>query len=445
MKTAGEDALEAELSTTPYEYVRPIARGGMSSVHLVRHRALGHELVMKLLGERDKAQNEELTRRLLREGRVLRSLENEHILRVVDFGFTQSMRAYLITERLLGKTLKEEVKARGGLPIPEVVSIARQVLAGLEHAHAAGIVHRDLKPENILWLEPDANGERSIKILDFGIVKILDVEVRMKVGDVVPTAPGLVLGTPAYASPEQIAGMPADARADLYGLGGVIFFLLVGRGPFVGTDVFNLLQAHIIERPTPPAQLRADTPPWLDAVVLKALAKDRRDRFANAREMLEAFDLGAATPAQATTVKLEDIETQPIPPQTLRALTMKTTALSAAAEPAVDAPRPKPPPAGRTTLPLPGAYRPTLYQSSPLKETLAKAAEDNPPSLRTASKGAPAPPRHALPPAMVDRAAGSTKATPRRPRVPYPLKLVLWSILVALAVIGLLRIAGLDP
>lgn len=449
--SAGDEALVSELSTTPYEYVRPLARGGMSSVHLVRHRALGHELVMKLLGiTKDPDQREEMTRRLLREGRVLRSLQDPRILRVVDFGFTRSMRAYLITELLAGKTLKEEVKANGPLPTSDVIEIARQVLGGLDHAHAVGLVHRDLKPENIMWLDSDAGRERRVKILDFGIVKILDVGVQMKVGGIVPTVPGQILGTPAYASPEQIAGMPADARADLYGVGGVLFFLLTGRGPFVGKDTFTLLQAHIMDKPAPPSHLRPDVPAWLDAVVLKALAKDRRDRFGSAREMLEVIERGAAisAPAGATTIKLEDVETQPLPPQTLRDLAMETASpgLARSPEPPNAAMAPAPP----RPLPTHPPRGPTVYQSSPLQQALASAAE-RPPLAAADGQRLPAVGRpraktlsSAAPPIEPER-PGSRRSRGRDMRALYWGKVVLWGILVALALIGLLRVAGLDP
>lgn len=431
-----EEDLIAELAPTPYEHVTPIARGGMSSVHLVRHRALGHEVVMKLLGSTEHDQREELTRRLLREGRVLRNLRNEHLLRVIDFGFTQSMRAYLITEPLAGNTLKAELQTRGTLPISEAVDIAEQALDGLIHAHAAGVVHRDLKPENILWLDPDPGGRRCTKILDFGIVKILDVEVRMKVGDVVPTVPGQMLGTPAYAPPEQIAGEPADARSDLYALGGVLFFLLTGRGPFVGKDVFDMLQAHIIDKPKPPSELRPDVPPWLDAVVLRALAKDRRDRFSSAREMLDALKEGAAsTRAPARPVELDDAATQPLPlrrPPVSPTPTVPLLPSSVTRRPAHHA-----------------AYRPTLYKSSPLKQSLARAAEG--PGPRTTIKTRPEPAHSAVrtTPASqwASRSAEIAKGNrpvPRDWRARYVLKVVLWIVLMVLAAIGLLRLAGVE-
>ncbi len=111
--------------------------------------------------------------------------------------------------------MKQEVEERGPLPIAEVTDIGRQILAGLDYAHHAGVVHRDMKPDNVMRLAPDDEGSRAVKILDFGIVKIKDDQLRNQVGDVVSTAAGLMLGTPQYAAPEQIAARPVDARTDV--------------------------------------------------------------------------------------------------------------------------------------------------------------------------------------------------------------------------------------
>lgn len=336
MATTGNLSLFMELAATPYTHLQRVAATQLSEVHIVEHRALGHRAIMKLLARaEDEHTRAEMTQRLLREGRVLKGLRHENIVEVHDFGFTCEDRAYLVVELLSGSDLKKEVLGRGPLPSAEVVEIGRQVLRGLEYAHQAGVVHRDLKPENLMRLEADAEGHRRVKILDFGIAKIVHQGARDKIGGAMLTAPGAIIGTPRYTSPEQILGEHVDARSDLYALGGVLFYLLTGRAPFLGADITELLKAQLESCPVPPSRLQRGISPLLDEVVLRALSKAPQDRYACADDMLTELEIAARSAAatSAQTVRLEDLATQPIPKGTLGSLVAESGSRRASVRP----------------------------------------------------------------------------------------------------------------
>lgn len=340
-------AMKAELESTAYDYVSPLAKGGMGEVHVVKHRALGHRRVMKLIRAADPEMLESLTQRLLREGRVVSGLQHPNIVHVSDFGFTQSGRPFLVTELLEGNTLKQEVLERGPLPIEEVVEVAKQVLAGLEYAHRAGVVHRDMKPDNVMMLSAKGDGSRPVKILDFGIVKIVDDDLKSQVGHVLPTAEGLLVGTPSYAAPEQVTAGTVDARTDIYAVGCVMYFLLTGKGPFDGRELADLLRAHLMETPPSPSKQRKDVPSALDRVVLRAMEKDPKARYQTATEMTDALGKWKEVERQVFAMT-EPIEVPSLPSPTDKMAGPPTAAVSAipktpkmepiAAQPSVAAP-----------------------------------------------------------------------------------------------------------
>lgn len=278
----------------------------MGEVYRVRHRGFGHEAVMKLTRGASDELTEDLTRRLLREGRVLKSLVHPNIVPALDLGFTLSKRAYLVTELVIGKTLKEEVRERGPLPLELCVDICCEILLALQVAHAAGVVHRDMKPDNVMLTAPDEHGNRVTKVLDFGVAKILGAEMKAQLGGVPPTIEGLMVGTPAFAAPEQISAKPVDNRTDIYGVGGVLFYIITGRPPFVGLDVNEVMVAHLTQAPDPPSRLRLGVSTALDEVVLRALAKDPADRFSTAADMLSALQAASLVSDQAPTEVLPD-------------------------------------------------------------------------------------------------------------------------------------------
>ncbi len=201
MGTSSTDAeLADDLSGSAYRFVRKLASGAMGEVIVVEHIDLGERRVMKLLRPH-LADLEDLATRLRTEARILTQLDHPNLVRVMDFGRTRVGRPYLVMEQLTGRTLKDLVKEAGPCSAEQVVRIGSQILLGLEKVHAAQVVHRDLKPDNVFLCDPVPGGIACVKILDFGIVKVLNDEARARLGHVAPTAEGMLVGTPAYLSP----------------------------------------------------------------------------------------------------------------------------------------------------------------------------------------------------------------------------------------------------
>jgi serine/threonine-protein kinase len=220
-------------------------------------------------------------------------------------------------ERLVGVTLGAEVKARGALPVAEALGYVVQVLAGLEVAHAMGIVHRDIKPENVFLCDATRDAPRLIKILDFGVAKVLDVagEVGRPALPRLVTAEGGIVGTPRVVAPEQALGKPVDARTDVYAAGLLLYTLLAGRGPFAHiSDACELLKANVMELPEPPSKWTAQPiPAALDAAVMRALEKRPADRFLSAGAF--ATELRAIAAAWSRPGPATEVTTGPLPPE----------------------------------------------------------------------------------------------------------------------------------
>ncbi len=270
------------LDGTPYRWLGPIAAGAMGEVVEAEHRLLGYRVVVKLL-HADSFARADLKGRMRIEAHACQHVCHENLVRILDFGETLEGRTFLVMELLHGRTLREELQRRGYLPPTEAVDFVAQALAGLTAAHAAGIVHRDIKPEN-LFLCALPGGPRRLKVLDFGLAKIVGT-ARDTAPQVPTTTDGMMVGTPRYFSPEQAcADRDIDARADLYAMGWVLRELLTGRGPFRElTTVEEVARAHIEDIPPPPSSEAPQlVPAGLDAVVMRATAKRREDRFASA-------------------------------------------------------------------------------------------------------------------------------------------------------------------
>ena len=278
---AARDPLEG----TPYRGLFELGRGGMGEVWEAEHRALGKRVVVKLL-HLGLAGHAGFSDRLRFEAQALAQLASAHLVEVNDCGQTPRGRPYFVMERLQGSTLRVELKRRGALPVPEAIDVVLQVLAGLAAVHQAGLVHRDVKLDNVFYCE-GAPGQRRIKLLDFGIVKVLSPVKdgpRLK-PPAIPTERGVAMGTPRYLAPEQVSGQPVDARSDLYAVGLVLYGLIAGRGPFdhrKGGPA--LLNAQTTEAPEPPSFYSPQAiPAALDALVLQALAKNPARRMPSAR------------------------------------------------------------------------------------------------------------------------------------------------------------------
>jgi serine/threonine-protein kinase len=288
----------------------------MGEVVLAEHVGLGKRVVVKLLHEQF-AKDPDLVRRMQIEARSLAAVESPHVVKVTDLGQSAKGRTYIVMERLVGRTLRDEVKARGALPCAEAIGYALEVLAGLEAAHALGIIHRDIKMDNIFLCDATKSAPRMVKILDFGVAKVLSVpsDIDRPALPQVFTAEGDVVGTPRVIAPEQACGKPVDARTDVYATGLLLYALVVGRGPYAHiTGAIDLLKANLTARPARPSEKApGPIPAALDAAILRALEKRPEDRFPSAedfgRELRRILaEMSREPPVAATTGPLPERE-----------------------------------------------------------------------------------------------------------------------------------------
>lgn len=273
-----------------------LGSGGVGVVYLAEHIDLQRKVAIKILHEQ-LGELTELQMRFKREGQVLSALSHPNIVAINDFGIADKL-PFLVMELLHGRTVADLIDDDGPPPPEIALHIARQMLRGLAYAHARGIIHRDLKASNV-FLVALPESPYHVKLLDFGLAKIFSTEDGDDpLEDDTLTKAGTILGTPAYMSPEQASGSPVDERADVYSGAAVIFELLTGRYPFLGGTRAEMIRAHMVE-PVPvieEARPGLSVCPELQALVSKALDKDRQKRFTNAGAMLEALD-ALPTPA----------------------------------------------------------------------------------------------------------------------------------------------------
>jgi eukaryotic-like serine/threonine-protein kinase len=263
-----------EVLASKYRLVRPLGAGGMGSVWIARNLVLEIDVAVKLLHV-DHA-TPEAADRLLREARAAARLGHPSIVRVFDFGQTPLGYPFIVMELLHGESLADVLARRDKLAPAAAVQLLLPVASALVAAHAHGIVHRDLKPDNVMLVRDEA-GSIVPKLVDFGIVKILDGEVRGAV-----TQAGDLVGSPAYLSPQQARGLEVDARADIWALSVLLYESVTGRLPFERTTHQALLAAILLDAPTPITELGAgDEALW--AVLARGLAKDLGERWPTMR------------------------------------------------------------------------------------------------------------------------------------------------------------------
>ncbi len=282
------------LSGTPYRLVRRVTAGAMGEILEAEHVRLRRRVIVKLV-HRVYATLPGFRDRFRLEAQALATIapRTPHVVAVLDFGETGSGIPFLALEQLSGRTLEKELTMRGALPPAEAVQLARELLDALGCAHDAGILHRDVKPENIFLAEPERGG-RILKLLDFGIAKVLPgaADADGPAPLALPTEEGVTLGTPRFLAPEQARGTSVDQRADLYAVGAVLYAMLTGGNPYAHVEgVAAVLFAQATEPPRPPSIVASQAiPEALDRVVLKALAKRPDDRFASAAEFSAALE-----------------------------------------------------------------------------------------------------------------------------------------------------------
>ncbi len=266
----GSSLEEADNVVDRYLIVDRIGEGGMGAVYKASHTLLDNRIVAIKMLHRQLSQNPEVVNRFFREARAASQVDNEHIVDVIDFGVTPAGDSFLVMEYIEGENLRDVIDLRAPLELEQAFTIGVQIAEGLYAAHRKGIVHRDLKPENVLLLDRDGQG--FIKLLDFGIAKLTETK------DSRLTRAGMVVGTPAYMSPEQAGAEAVDHRTDIYALGTILYEMLTGQVPFVGESTKDVLLGQLTREPVPPRKLRDEIPRSIEKVILKALHKDRDER-----------------------------------------------------------------------------------------------------------------------------------------------------------------------
>jgi serine/threonine protein kinase len=312
-----DDFLLARVIDGRYLIRRRLGRGSAGSVFEGEHVQTKRRVAVKVL-HYDLAASGELRTRFEHEAQSASRLSHPACVSVLDFGRIAKIEPaggadellgmpYLVMEFVRGELLLDRIH-KGPLAAPEALLITRGVLSGLRHAHGLGIVHRDVKPENIM-LSCVGEATPLVKLLDFGLAK--DITPEGTGAQQAQLEHGLIFGSPAYLSPEQAAGHPADARSDLYALGVVLFEMACGRPPFERTDLIDVVQDHLSTLPPSPRAFTPSLSPELEAVILTLLAKAPESRFQTADELQAALagcpeweGSGAADPAWSTRIQL---------------------------------------------------------------------------------------------------------------------------------------------
>jgi eukaryotic-like serine/threonine-protein kinase len=268
---------QARLLGGRYQVGELLGYGGMAEVHKGRDLRLGRDVAIKLL-RTDLARDDTFQLRFRREAQNAASLNHPAIVAVYDTGeergATGESLPYIVMEFVNGRTLKEVLAAEGRLMPRRALEITAEIAAALDFSHRHGIIHRDIKPGNVMLTQ---NGQ--VKVMDFGIARALAS------GASTMTQTSAVIGTAQYLSPEQARGESVDARSDVYATGCVLYELLCGQPPFVGDSPVSVAYQHVREDPKAPSLLNRDASPAVDAIVLKALAKNPLNRYQSAGEM----------------------------------------------------------------------------------------------------------------------------------------------------------------
>jgi serine/threonine-protein kinase len=291
LRAAAHDSLLAGAQVGDYLVTDLFAKGGFGTIWRAAHRESGAPAALKVL-HADLVSSDEIVARFEQEARAINLLRHPNVVDFYDFGRLPDGRPYYVMELLAGESLEAYLRTAGARPPTEVVAILTPLCDALAAAHDHNIVHRDLKASNVVLCDDAPAGARRIVLLDFGIAKIIEA------GGPDLTASRCTVGTPSCMAPEQIRGEPVDPRTDVYALGSLIYQMLTGEAPFSGSPPFAAQFMHLHGRRPHPTD-RVDIAPAFDEIVGRAMAKDRADRYAGARELLAAFRAVVERPSVA--------------------------------------------------------------------------------------------------------------------------------------------------
>src|SRR5579875_2060736 len=271
-----------------YEFVRQIARGGTAQVYLARDLLLDRPVALKVLFP-ELSTDPTFVERFRREAQAAANLSHPNIVPVFDWGESERT-YYIVMEYVNGEPLSSIIRGQAPLPAARAAGIASDIAKALSYAHRHGVVHRDVKPGNVLITR-----DGQVKVTDFGIARAIGSDDNV-------TQTGLVLGTATYFSPEQAQGLGVDGRSDVYALGVVLYEMVTGRPPFSADTPVAIAYKHVSEAAVPPSELEPRVPLPLEAIIMRAIAKQPSDRYATAEDLhsdLQRYAQGAPVMAMA--------------------------------------------------------------------------------------------------------------------------------------------------
>ncbi|WP_169927739.1 serine/threonine-protein kinase [Labilithrix luteola] len=311
-----------KLGNGRFELEHKLGAGAAGEVFRAMHLALHRHVAVKILHP-SLHQSTDYTTRFYSEALAASQLDHRNVLRIIDYGQEPDGLLYIVMELLEGRSLQDILDESGPLPNERIVDLVSQACAGLAHAHDAGVIHRDIKPENIIVVKRRDDEGREVelvKVCDFGIAHWVPVrsEARKNEAQIQKPDASQVVGTPAYMAPEQIRNEAVDARVDVYALGIVLFELATGEVPFSSDDPLAVLDLHVIAPPPAPSSIARNVHPALERIILKALAKDPRERQPDVRAL--RAELAAVTEVDiAAPPAPKPIPTPPVPPEAVTA------------------------------------------------------------------------------------------------------------------------------
>ncbi len=318
--------MASQVFTGRYQIVRHLARGGMAEVYLARDLLLDRPVALKVLFP-EFATDRSFVERFRREARSAASLNHPNIVSIYDWGEEEGT-YFIVMEYVDGLTLRDVIRRQGPLEASRAAEIGADIAAALHFAHVGGVIHRDVKPGNVLITASQ------VKVTDFGIARAGDPAESL-------TQAGAVMGTATYFSPEQAQGHVVDPRTDVYSLGVVLYEMVAGRPPFTGDNPVSIAYQHVREEPVPPSRHNPDVPPTFDAIVAKAMAKNRANRYSSAEELradllrftqgqpVSAVPVAPAPPLEAATGVMTGTRPAPGPEPTLIQSRMEGTRIVA--------------------------------------------------------------------------------------------------------------------
>jgi len=268
-----------------YHVVKLLGKGGMGAVYMAEHPVIGSRVAIKFLHSQY-ASDKKIVDRFFNEARAVNVIGHDNILKILDLDVTEDDRHYFVMEFLYGKPLQDLVNPDAPVTLEVAGPIVLQICEALQATHDRGIIHRDLKPDNV-YLTVHKGKKNFVKVVDFGIARVTD-DSGLSTGK---TQTGMVMGTPAYMSPEQAGGVTGkiDGRSDIYSLGCMMFQMATGRLPFPGTSFGEVLIGHLQLPPPRPRELTPQIPEAYEALILKCLEKKQEDRYQSMRETHDAL------------------------------------------------------------------------------------------------------------------------------------------------------------